>query len=286
MTNNYSGGISMKPSNPESGSRLKALVAATPILGEAARSIARVPVVKLFRGWRHRLEFPDSASYWEQRYGQGGTSGFGSYGGLAEFKAETLNGFVARMSVQSVIEYGCGDGAQLALSDYPRYAGIDVAENSISACRRRFADDATKSFFLASQIPADLGRFDLVLSLDVIYHLVEDKVFDAYMRSLFSNADRFLVIYSSNKVEPIDALHVRHRPFTDWIEAHEPQWRKTGCLQNKYPLGSRTACRNVLRRLLFLRTEITLGRNSTRSLPPGVNRRLEVWLAATPSAAN
>jgi hypothetical protein len=90
MTNNYLGGISMKPSNPDSGSRLKAPVAATPILGEDARFIAR------------------------DRYGQGGTSGFGSYRRLAEFKAETLNGFVARMRIQSVIRYGCGDGAQLA----------------------------------------------------------------------------------------------------------------------------------------------------------------------------
>jgi hypothetical protein len=49
-------------------------------------------------------------------------------------------------------------------------------------------------------MPADLGRFDLELSLDVIYHLVEDEVFDAYMRSLFAHAGRFVVIYSSNKV--------------------------------------------------------------------------------------
>ena len=139
------------------------------------------------------------------------------------------------MDVQSVIEFGCGDGAQLALAEYPRYVGIDVAESSISACRQRFAGDATKSFYLASQRPADLGRFDLALSLDVIYHLVEDKVFDAYMRSLFANADRFVLIYSSNKLEPSDAPHVRHRVFTQWIEMHKPQWRKTGFLPNKYP---------------------------------------------------
>jgi hypothetical protein len=225
----------MKPSNPDHGNRLKALVVSTPILGEVARFVARVPLVKHFLGWRRRLEFPGSKSYWEQRYRKGETSGVGSYGRLAEFKAEILNGFVARMSIQSVIEYGCGDGAQLALSDYPRYVGIDVAENSVSACRQRFANDATKSFFLVGQTPADLGRFDLVISLDVIYHLVEDKIFDAYMRSLFANADRFVVIYSSNKVEPTDSLHVRHRRFTDWIEAHEPRWQKTDYLQNKYP---------------------------------------------------
>jgi SAM-dependent methyltransferase len=208
-------------------------VAATPVLGAAARTLARIPMVKELRGWRNR--FRGSSSYWEQRYRQGGTSGAGSFGRLAEFKAETLNDFVARVGIQSVIEFGCGDGAQLALAGYPRYVGIDVAESSISACRQRFADDVTKSFYLSSEIPADLGRFDLALSLDVIYHLVEDEVFDAYMRSLFAQAGRFIVIYSSNKVEPSDAPHVRHRLFTHWIEVHEPQWRKTDYLPNKYP---------------------------------------------------
>ena len=223
----------MKPSHPDSGSGLKAQVAATPVLGAAARTIARIPVIKKLRALRRRLGFR-SSSYWEQRYRQGETSGPGSFGRLAEFKAETLNDFVARLGVKSVIEFGCGDGAQLALADYPLYVGIDVAESSISACRQRFARDSTKSFYLPSQMPANLGRLDLVLSLDVIYHLVEDKVFDAYMRSLFAHAGRFVAIYSSNKVETTDALHVRHRLFTRWIEVHEPQWRQTGYLPNKY----------------------------------------------------
>ncbi len=223
----------MKPSHLDSGSRLKGLVAATPMLRAVASSLTRIPVVEELRALRHR--FRDSSSYWKQRYRQGGTSGPGSFGRLAEFKAETLNGFVARMGIQSVIEFGCGDGVQLALAAYPRYVGIDVAKGSISACRRRFAGDATKGFYLTSQMPADLGRFDLVLSLDVIYHLVEDEVFDTYMRSLFAHAGRFIVIYSSNKAEPSDAPHVRHRVFTHWIEVHEPQWRKTGFLPNIYP---------------------------------------------------
>jgi SAM-dependent methyltransferase len=223
----------MKPSLPDGGTRLKALVAATPALGAAARFLSRIRVVQELRRWRHR--FRGSSSYWEQRYRRGGTSGAGSFRHLAEFKAETLNDFVARVGIQSVIEFGCGDGAQLALAGYPRYVGIDVTKSSISTCRQRFAGDATKSFYLSSRMPADLGRFDLVLSLDVIYHLVEDEVFDAYMRSLFAHAGRFVVIYSSNKVAPGDAPHVRHRLFTHWIEVHEPQWRQTGYLPNKYP---------------------------------------------------
>jgi SAM-dependent methyltransferase len=214
------------------GNYLKALLVATPVLGPAVRSVARIPAIKELR---HRLGFQGSASYWEQRYQQGGTSGAGSFGRLAQFKAETLNRFVAKMGIQSVIEFGCGDGTQLALARYPRYVGIDVAEGSISTCRQRFIADRTKEFYLATRMPADLGRFDLVLSLDVIYHLVEDKVFDAYMRSLFANAGRFVVVYSSNKAEPGDAPHVRHRLFTHWIELHMPQWQKTGYLPNEYP---------------------------------------------------
>jgi SAM-dependent methyltransferase len=228
--------ISMKLTDPSSRSRLKALVAATPVVGPVTRALVRNPVIEGLRGLlRRRLKFTGSSSYWEQRYRSGGTSGWGSYGRLAEFKAETLNDFVARMGVQSVIEFGCGDGAQLALARYPRYVGIDVAERSISTCRKHFATDATKSFYLAGQLPADHSRFDLVISLDVIYHLVEDEVFGAYMRSLFASAGRFVVIYSSNKIEPSEVPHVRHRPFTDWIEANEPEWRKTEHLPNKYP---------------------------------------------------
>jgi cyclopropane fatty-acyl-phospholipid synthase-like methyltransferase len=223
----------VKASNSDSVSRLKAILAGMPLLGRVACALSSLPVVKKLRELRHR--FRSSSSYWEQRYRRGGTSGAGSFGRLAEFKADTLNGLVARMGIESVIEFGCGDGAQLSLAAYPRYVGIDVARSSISACRRRFAGDATKRFYLTRERPADLGRFDLVLSLDVIYHLVEDNVFDDYLHSLFAHAGRFVVIYSSNKFDASDAPHIRHRLFTSWIETHAPQWRKTGYLPNKYP---------------------------------------------------
>jgi len=222
----------MKISHLNSGSRLKALVAATPVLGLAARSIARIPVVEEVR---RRFGFKGSSSYWEKRYQAGGSSGSGSFGHLARFKAQVVNEYVEKHGIESVIEFGCGDGAQLALARYPRYVGIDVAEGSIAACRQRFKEDPTKRFFLSGQIPAELGLFDLVLSLDVIYHLVEDDIYEAYMRSLFAYAGRFVIIYSSNSANPSDAPHVRHRRFTQWIRDNQPRWKETGFLPNEYP---------------------------------------------------
>ncbi|NIQ00794.1 MAG: hypothetical protein GWM98_10685, partial [Nitrospinaceae bacterium] len=92
--------------------------------------------------------FPGSGNFWETRYARGGDSGHGSQGRLAQFKAEVLNRFVEQHRVESVIEFGCGDGGQLALLRFPRYIGLDVAPTAIARCRERFRADSSKSFFL------------------------------------------------------------------------------------------------------------------------------------------
>ena len=65
---------------------------------------------------RPKLVFTDSGSYWEQRYVRKRTSGAGSYGRLAVHKAEVLNQFVTDNNIDTVVEFGCGDGNQLTLA--------------------------------------------------------------------------------------------------------------------------------------------------------------------------
>lgn len=177
--------------------------------------------------------FEGSAQYWDARYSSGGNSGAGSYGKLAEFKAEFLNEFVAENDIRTVVEHGCGDGAQLSLAAYPSYVGLDVSPNAINLCSQRFGADTTKSFSLLSDWGGE--PVDLALSLDVIFHLVEDEVFDSYMNALFDSSSRFVVVYSSNTNAPHPAKHVRHRRFTDWVETNRPQWRLTKQIPNPYP---------------------------------------------------
>jgi hypothetical protein len=215
----------------QNSDNLKSLIKSIPLIGPAARKLAQLPIVARSRG----LAFRGSASYWEARYRNSGTSGPGSYGRLAEFKAAILNEFVRTKGIRTVIEFGCGDGAQLELSGYPEYVGVDVAAASVELCTARFAHDSTKRFYLADALPNDLGSFDLTLSLDVIYHLVEDSVFDSYMRSLFAKSQRHAVIYSSNYDGTTDAPHVRHRKFTPWIAKNAPDWQPTCCVPNHFP---------------------------------------------------
>ena len=180
---------------------------------------------------RQRVAFHGSASYWERNYARGGTSGEGSYDVLAEAKAAFLNDFVRAREVTSVLEFGCGDGNQLSLADYPRYIGLDVSRTAIKLCQRRFADDSTKSFFLYDGAcftdRAGVFAADVAISLDVIYHLTEDTVFEAYMRHLFAAGSRFVIIYATDREIPGTAPHVRHRQFTSWPQTHCADWRLT-----------------------------------------------------------
>ena len=163
-------------------------------------------------------------------------------GRLAEFKAEVLNGFVRAKGVRTVIEFGCGDSAQLELARLPDLVGIDVATISIERCSTRFAAQIRpNAYYLAEALPRDLRAFDLALSLDVIFHLVEDRVFDSYMRSLFARAKHHVVIYSSNYDALSDSPHVRHRKFTDWIAKRAISWKPAGYLPNRFPFDPNRA---------------------------------------------
>jgi len=185
-----------------------------------------------------RYRFEDSSTYWEDRYKRKGNSGAGSYGRLAIFKAEILNAYVADNNIHTVIEYGSGDGHQLTLAEYPEYLGFDVSHTAIDICRDLFANTLTKTFAHYDDYNAE--KADLTLSLDVIYHLVEDSVYEHYMARLFDSAKDHVIVYSSNSTDK-DALkgygseHVRHRCFTDWVSKNRPDWTLVQKVSNPYP---------------------------------------------------
>ena len=182
-----------------------------------------------------RQPFSGSRNYWLDRYRTGGRSGGGSYGQLAEFKSSVLNDLVRTENLQTVIEYGCGDGNQLKSAEYPNYVGFDISPEAIAICKSVFSRDQTKCFKLAGDYDGETAQ--LTLSLDVIYHLVEDDIFDRYMRRLFDSAKRLVVIYSSNTNENLTGYdrHIRHRKFSEWIAIERPEWHLLKRIPNIYP---------------------------------------------------
>jgi hypothetical protein len=202
-----------------------------PVLGSLATLIFR----RITGRHKSAEPFPGSEKYWEQRYASGGDSGAGSYSKFAKFKAKFLNAFVAEHDIKSVIEFGCGDGSQLELAVYPEYLGLDVSDTVIAACRKKFSSDPRKTFKQVREFSTQTA--ELTLSLDVIYHLLEDHVYEEYMRSLFNAATRYAVIYSSNtdNNEGFEGTHVKHRTFGKWVAANIHGWKLQAHIPNEYP---------------------------------------------------
>jgi len=189
----------------------------------------------LARAWLKRSRFPGSNLYWNKRYESGGDSGHGSGGELARFKADVINRFVSENRISSVLDFGCGDGRQLSLLKVPRYLGFDVSQKAIDLASRAFEGDPTKTFKHLDEYRDE--KAELVLSLDVIYHLIEDPIFESHMNRLFLASEKFVIVYSSNtKRNPATRVsHIKHRRFTDWIEKHRPDWRLDAYIKNQYP---------------------------------------------------
>lgn len=180
---------------------------------------------KIIRKFKSNDNF-NSINYWENRYASGGNSGDGSYGRLSIFKAEFINKFIDEKKIISAIEMGCGDGHQLSIINYPIYIGLDVSLTIIEQCRFKFKDDNSKKFLVYQpDIPltSELLKSDISLSLDVLYHIVEEDKYDKYLKDLFSLARKYVIVYSTNFFLN-ETKHVLHRKFTedvkkfkDWI---------------------------------------------------------------------
>lgn len=190
---------------------------------------------------RYNLHEPNfnlrSGEFWNNHYERGGNSGTGSYNRLSEFKANIINDFIISKKVDTTIELGCGDGNQLSLIHYNSYTGVDVSEHIVMQNRKRFSKYKDYNFY-CSLIERECyinERFDLSISMDVIFHLLEDDVYENYMYDLFDVSSNYVIIYSSNHEEYTPWPEYRHRNFFYFIQNNIKGWELLQFIPNKYP---------------------------------------------------
>lgn len=180
----------------------------------------------------------NSTAYWEKRYADGGNSGAGSYGEYAKYKADVLNEFVRTHDIERVIEFGCGDGTWVSLAEYPEYIGMEVSKSALKSCIQRFVDDSTKSFLLYDPFHfhnEGVLQADLVLSIDVLFHIIDDDMFEKAMADIFEASTQYVVLFSSNHVDPEpDTVHMRHRKVTEYVAETFPNFELIDTRENKY----------------------------------------------------
>ncbi|MCB0917616.1 MAG: class I SAM-dependent methyltransferase [Actinobacteria bacterium] len=139
----------------------------------------------------------DYVGYWEDRYSSGGTSGVGSYGKQGAYKAAVVNAFIEANEVGDVMEFGCGDSAQLSEYHLGEYLGLDVSAAAIEKCRERFGDDPRKHFQLYR--PGDgatLPQADMTMTLEVLMHITVEQDYVRTVADLLGSARRYVVIFN------------------------------------------------------------------------------------------
>jgi SAM-dependent methyltransferase len=165
----------------------------------------------------------DAASYWDHRYRKGRTSGAGSEGSAAAAKAAYVNALIARESIRSVVDWGCGDGTVLDLL-HPgiEYVGLDVSPHVIQRHRRERLSRGHFLLLRRGAHPIVLG--ELGLSLDVVFHLVDDRDYEEHLANLFGAASRFVLVHSADYDGGHTTRHVRWRHWTGDVRLRFPQW--------------------------------------------------------------
>jgi len=183
-----------------------------------------------------------SITYWENRYKANGNSGSGSMNDLQIFKSDTINQFIKQNNIESLIEYGSGDGNQAQQLKVNKYIGFDVSDTVIAKCIKRFRDDKSKHFIHYDGMMLNTQYFnscDLTISTDVLFHLIEQNVYDLYIENLFKTSNKYVIIYSYDyDSKPTDnfSWHYKPRNFTNIIKNKFTDWDLITTIDNMYPV--------------------------------------------------
>lgn len=181
--------------------------------------------IKLTTNKNYKVMF-DLRDYWEKRYAKGGNSGAGSYGQEALYKAGYINEIIKKYKIQTIQEYGSGDGHNMSLyKGYLRYCGYDVSPTAIELCRANPLIDHHKTYFTMDMNRLDFNA-DLALCLDVLFHQVEDRDYLELLKLIFEVGNHmYICLYTTIHVGDKVSEHLKQRPVKDDIERLYPQWK-------------------------------------------------------------
>jgi 2-polyprenyl-3-methyl-5-hydroxy-6-metoxy-1,4-benzoquinol methylase len=100
---------------------------------------------------------------------------------------------VGELDVHSILDVGCGSGENLAaLAETGRYelSGVDISHEGIELARKRVPSAHLLSVLNVEEEPLP-ERFDLVMSIQVVEHIVDDV---AALRNMAAMARRYVFI--------------------------------------------------------------------------------------------
>lgn len=135
-----------------------------------------------------------TSNYWDVRHSNGRTSGNGSIGCLRDFKWEKIEEHVGK--VNDVIDVGCGDLSFWDGRDCDNYVGIDCSEvviqkNIVKRPKWNFITSRSDNTMVSM-----LCKADVVFCFDMLFHIMEDDVYENTIENLTRFSKKHVFIYT------------------------------------------------------------------------------------------
>jgi len=114
------------------------------------------------------------------------------FGPVHRHTTQDLIRIVGSLNVRSILDVGCGAGDNLeTLAAQHRYelAGVDVSEEALAIARQRVPDARLSALNVERESLPE--KFDLVISLQVVEHLVDDV---SALRNIARMAGRYVLV--------------------------------------------------------------------------------------------
>lgn len=108
----------------------------------------------------------------------------------------------ARYPVESVLEVGCGSGANLMWATAPRKAGVDVNESAVIAAQGR-CPNALLIVASGTRLPFDDVSYELVYTVGVLIHQSPDDL-PRVMDEMYRVSRRFLLVIEYADTEEVE----------------------------------------------------------------------------------
>ena len=130
---------------------------------------------------------------------------------------------------QALVEVDASVGAGSRVWAFAHILGGAIVGEDCNVCDHTFIEGGAR---VANRVTVKCGVYlwdGLVL---------EDDVFVAYMKNLFSAAKQYVIIYSSNMAQDprVHVTYIKHRMVTKWIDENIPDWKLIENIPNPYPI--------------------------------------------------
>lgn len=141
------------------------------------------------------------SSYWTERYRSGGNSGSGSAGRNLAFKANFVRDFLVKHQLREVLDIGCGNGGIIPSLPEINYHGIDFAKPAIDYCQAKWGETGSRKFTHVTEVQGNSASAEVVLVLEVLMHITDDKDYERFLRACLSMAEKFVVLQTPLKAD-------------------------------------------------------------------------------------